>query len=265
MAHKKAGGSSRNGRDTAGRRLGVKKFGGETVIAGNIIIRQRGTKWHPGHRRRPRRRSHDLRDSSTAPWPSKPEPTGKVFVSVNPAARPPNNPVGHKPAGDHQGPPADASKSKGDRSAGSPFCCWRASNMLRIDPRSVLPHKIETERLVLRAPIRGDVPQLVKLADNKNIAEMLRRLPSPYTRADAIGFVEIFAQREDEQALCDHARRQPDRRRRLHLLRRTRRPSSATGWASRTGARAYATEAGRGADRGGARHRAVSARSAPGR
>ena len=48
MAHKKAGGSSRNGRDTAGRRLGVKKFGGENVIAGNIIVRQRGTKWHPG-------------------------------------------------------------------------------------------------------------------------------------------------------------------------------------------------------------------------
>ena len=48
MAHKKAGGSSRNGRDTAGRRLGVKKFGGESVIAGNIIVRQRGTKWHPG-------------------------------------------------------------------------------------------------------------------------------------------------------------------------------------------------------------------------
>lgn len=48
MAHKKAGGSSRNGRDTAGRRLGVKKFGGQSVIAGNIIIRQRGTKWHPG-------------------------------------------------------------------------------------------------------------------------------------------------------------------------------------------------------------------------
>lgn len=48
MAHKKAGGSSRNGRDTAGRRLGVKKSGGQSVIAGNIIIRQRGTKWHPG-------------------------------------------------------------------------------------------------------------------------------------------------------------------------------------------------------------------------
>ncbi|MAH79087.1 MAG: 50S ribosomal protein L27 [Rickettsiales bacterium] len=48
MAHKKAGGSTRNGRDTAGRRLGVKKFGGELVIPGNIIIRQRGTKYHPG-------------------------------------------------------------------------------------------------------------------------------------------------------------------------------------------------------------------------
>jgi large subunit ribosomal protein L27 len=48
MAHKKAGGSSRNGRDTEGRRLGIKKFGGEAVIAGNILIRQRGTKWYPG-------------------------------------------------------------------------------------------------------------------------------------------------------------------------------------------------------------------------
>lgn len=48
MAHKKAGGSSRNGRDTEGRRLGVKKYGGELVIPGNIIVRQRGTKVHPG-------------------------------------------------------------------------------------------------------------------------------------------------------------------------------------------------------------------------
>ena len=48
MAHKKAGGSSRNGRDSAGRRLGVKKFGGEQVIGGNIIVRQRGTRVYPG-------------------------------------------------------------------------------------------------------------------------------------------------------------------------------------------------------------------------
>lgn len=48
MAHKKAGGSSRNGRDSAGRRLGVKKYGGELVLAGNILVRQRGTKYQPG-------------------------------------------------------------------------------------------------------------------------------------------------------------------------------------------------------------------------
>lgn len=48
MAHKKAGGSSRNGRDSPGQRLGVKKFGGEHVLAGNILVRQRGTQFHPG-------------------------------------------------------------------------------------------------------------------------------------------------------------------------------------------------------------------------
>lgn len=48
MAHKKAGGSSRNGRDTAGRRLGIKLFGGQVAVAGNIIARQRGTTWHAG-------------------------------------------------------------------------------------------------------------------------------------------------------------------------------------------------------------------------
>ena len=48
MAHKKAGGSSRNGRDSAGRRLGIKLFGGQEAVAGNILARQRGTTWHPG-------------------------------------------------------------------------------------------------------------------------------------------------------------------------------------------------------------------------
>lgn len=48
MAHKKAGGSSRNGRDSAGQRLGVKKFGGEAIVAGNVIVRQRGTQFHAG-------------------------------------------------------------------------------------------------------------------------------------------------------------------------------------------------------------------------
>ncbi|MBN9308388.1 MAG: GNAT family N-acetyltransferase [Devosia sp.] len=65
--------------------------------------------------------------------------------------------------------------------------------------RDALPHRIETPRLVLRAPIRGDVPNIVTLADNRRIHEVLARLPHPYTRADGIAFVEIFAQRPDER------------------------------------------------------------------
>jgi len=65
--------------------------------------------------------------------------------------------------------------------------------------RDALPTRLETARLVLRAPMRGDVPAIAKLADNPNIAAKLARLPSPYTRADATAFVEIFAQRADER------------------------------------------------------------------
>jgi RimJ/RimL family protein N-acetyltransferase len=65
--------------------------------------------------------------------------------------------------------------------------------------RDMLPGKITTSRLVLRAPMRGDVPDLIRLADNKKIYEVLARLPHPYTRADGIAFVEIMAQRADER------------------------------------------------------------------
>ncbi len=61
MAHKKAGGSSRNGRDTAGRRLGIKRYGGERVLAGNILVRQRGTRWHAGSERGHGDRPHPVR------------------------------------------------------------------------------------------------------------------------------------------------------------------------------------------------------------
>src|SRR3569833_2147322 len=65
--------------------------------------------------------------------------------------------------------------------------------------RDMLPGKIETKRLVLRAPIRGDVPDLIRLADNKNVSSKLARMPSPYTRAAAVGFIEILAQRPYER------------------------------------------------------------------
>ena len=85
MAHKKAGGSSRNGRDSEGRRLGVKKFGGEAVIPGNIIIRQRGTKWHPGENVGIGK-DHTIFAKSEGKVAFRKSLGGRVLVSVDPAA-----------------------------------------------------------------------------------------------------------------------------------------------------------------------------------
>jgi large subunit ribosomal protein L27 len=85
MAHKKAGGSSRNGRDSAGRRLGVKRFGGEQVLAGSIIVRQRGTKWRAGDGVGVGR-DHTIFAlvDGTVDFSTRAE--GRTYVSVNPAA-----------------------------------------------------------------------------------------------------------------------------------------------------------------------------------
>src|SRR5438105_15640965 len=88
MAHKKAGGSSRNGRDSAGRRLGVKKFGGEIVIPGNIIVRQRGTKFHPGAHVGIGR-DHTLFAISRGAVKFHVGLAGRTYVSVVPPAPPP--------------------------------------------------------------------------------------------------------------------------------------------------------------------------------
>ena len=85
MAHKKAGGSSRNGRDSEGRRLGVKKFGAEAVIPGNIIVRQRGTKWHPG-RNVGVGKDHTLFAKINGKIEFHTKAKGRVFVSVLPMA-----------------------------------------------------------------------------------------------------------------------------------------------------------------------------------
>ena len=83
MAHKKAGGSSRNGRDSAGQRLGLKIFGGEEVVAGNIIARQRGTKWHPG-RNVGIGKDHTLFALINGKIEFRTKTKGRVFVSVRP-------------------------------------------------------------------------------------------------------------------------------------------------------------------------------------
>jgi large subunit ribosomal protein L27 len=84
MAHKKAGGSSRNGRDTAGRRLGVKKFGAEEVLAGNILVRQRGTKFHPGANVG-MGKDHTLFAKANGTVDFKHSSNGRTFVSVKPS------------------------------------------------------------------------------------------------------------------------------------------------------------------------------------
>ena len=85
MAHKKAGGSSRNGRDSHSQRLGLKIFGGEQVLAGNIIARQRGTKWHPG-RNVGLGRDHTLFALIDGRLEFRAKSKGRIFVSVLPAA-----------------------------------------------------------------------------------------------------------------------------------------------------------------------------------
>jgi large subunit ribosomal protein L27 len=85
MAHKKAGGSSRNGRDSKGRRLGVKKFGGEAVIPGNILVRQRGTKFHPG-RNVGLGRDHTIFATVAGAVAFHTSTRGRTYVSVVPQA-----------------------------------------------------------------------------------------------------------------------------------------------------------------------------------
>ena len=83
MAHKKAGGSSRNGRDSKGRRLGVKKFGGQIVLAGNILVRQRGTTYHPGENVG-LGRDHTLFALSDGQVGFHTSSQGRTFISVSP-------------------------------------------------------------------------------------------------------------------------------------------------------------------------------------
>jgi large subunit ribosomal protein L27 len=86
MAHKKAGGSSRNGRDSNSQRLGLKAFGGEQVIAGNIIARQRGTKWHPGSNVG-LGKDHTLFALVDGQVEFRTKAKGRIYVSVQPMAQ----------------------------------------------------------------------------------------------------------------------------------------------------------------------------------
>jgi large subunit ribosomal protein L27 len=84
MAQKKAGGSTRNGRDSESKRLGIKKYGGESVIPGNILCRQRGTKWHPG-KNVGMGTDHTIFALIEGTVEFKSKSNGRTYISVNPA------------------------------------------------------------------------------------------------------------------------------------------------------------------------------------
>ena len=88
MAHKKAGGSTKNGRESESKRLGIKKYGGEQVLAGNILVRQRGTKWHPGANVGIGT-DHTLFAKTEGSVEYATKRNGRVYVSIKPAAKVP--------------------------------------------------------------------------------------------------------------------------------------------------------------------------------
>ena len=93
MAHKKAGGSTRNGRDSNSKRLGVKRFGGEQVLAGNIIVRQRGTQFHPG-KNVGLGRDHTIYATETGTVQFRERADGKKFISIIPSEAPAESKLG---------------------------------------------------------------------------------------------------------------------------------------------------------------------------
>src|SRR3954463_15890216 len=132
MAHKKAGGSSRNGRDSAGKRLGIKAYGGEHVIPGNIIARQRGTTWHPGLNVG-MGTDHTLFAKVEGHVEFRAKAGGRTFVSGLPmpeaAAEETEEPLGSA------GPVEPAESTKGLQRGGgkpaSPFCCVKKECITR--------------------------------------------------------------------------------------------------------------------------------------
>ena len=131
MAHKKAGGSSRNGRDSAGKRLGIKAYGGEHVIPGNIIARQRGTTWHPGLNVG-MGTDHTLFAKVEGHVEFRAKANGRTFVSVIPMteARPNRRRTHQSPPG----PVEPAERSKAPRGGGKPaslFCVAPARARIR--------------------------------------------------------------------------------------------------------------------------------------
>ena len=181
MAHKKSGGSSRNGRDSAGQRLGVKKFGGESVLAGNILVRQRGTKFWPGDNVG-LGRDHTLFATATGAVKFITKRDDRTYVNVVMAAGDdrrqiggtaflrfrPNGRTGQTNPSGESGQPGSPLFVLGPRSEG------REVDMCAVEVTPV----VSTERLILRGPVVTDAAGDRRPGDDLNVAGMTTHDPA---------------------------------------------------------------------------------------
>ncbi len=199
MAHKKAGGSSRNGRDSAGQRLGLKIFGGAEVVAGNIIARQRGTKWHPGSNVGIGK-DHTLFALIDGKVEFRTKTKGRVFVSVLPvteaAAQVIRWIIRGPPASSRTGGPewAPIKGRPGCRLPLSVFCRSPGDDSGNASSRRRRCRRAQHSRSRNRAAdaaraARGDIKAIARLANDRRVAENTARIPHPYRADDAEQFI----------------------------------------------------------------------------
>ena len=213
MAHKKAGGSSRNGRDSAGRRLGVKKFGGQEVIPGNIIVRQRGTKWHPGAQCRHGQGPHDsIALTRKAAFRLQTKANKRTYVSVMPRHGS-SRIAGSSFVIRRSNPPDCHSKDtfKGEMATISPCSIPRGKRIKRGPTGKEKTPWIFSlpRRLTLRPPLEVDAEPIAEAlknyAQSTNVSKMLSAVPLPtIRRLHARAFDRVKTDRTDDRSLHFH-------------------------------------------------------------
>ena len=249
MAHKKAGGSSRNGRDSNSQRLGLKIFGGEQVLAGNIIARQRGTKWHPGTNVG-LGKDHTLFALTNGRVEFRTKAKGRVFVSVAPddgGSGRINGRSNLRSAGIHRtgGPTGYPRGETGCRLPSSLLrspCDDTCSNRTAPESLRKRTHSGPRDRAARSCARRASKTPatIAALVNDRRIAENTLRIPHPYGLADAQALSSPAANASGGEIVFLITTRGRRRARRLRNRRARRRgtPRSAIGSAFHSGARA---------------------------
>ena len=224
MAQKKAGGSTRNGRDSESKRLGIKRYGGEHVIPGNILCRQRGTQWHPGAGVG-MGTDHTIFavEEGTVEFDTK--RNGRIYISVKPAESSRRNNL------------RSASNSALEMYRGwrcHPLLLFLAHPLITFATRSSLYLNVmQTARLRLRAVVDGDAARIAVLAGDWDVASMTGRIPYPYSEDAAHHWVNGVA--EARGSFRYRVRERIDRHLRIYAPSRTATRNLDIGSANRIG------------------------------